>query len=163
MNLQACTGMSNRRIQLAISSIIYRTHFSHKDKSQLLLIPQAKLSILSQPLHILLAEEMMEQKSCRKLIRFMVRLKSRRHQASLLHQSAHRTNTSTLSLSKIRIMENLTDSWIAKHRAWLSPIILRFQRIAWIVNLNTIGIADNLNRLIHSIRTMNIRIDYRLT
>ena len=93
----------------------------------------------------------------------MVRLKSWRHQACLLHQSAHRTNTSTLSLSKIRIMENLTDSWIAKHRAWLSPIILRFQRIAWIVNLNTIGIADNLNRLIYSIRTMNIRIDYRLT
>ena len=93
----------------------------------------------------------------------MVRLKSRRHQACLLHQSAHRTNTSPLSLSKIRIMENLTDSWIAKHRAWLSPIILRFQRIAWIVNLNTIGIADNLNRLIYSIRTMNIRIDYRLT
>ena len=44
----------------------------------------------------------------------MVRLKSRRHQTSLLHQSAHRTNTSTLSLSQIRIMENLTDSWIAK-------------------------------------------------
>ena len=93
----------------------------------------------------------------------MVRLKSRRHQASLLHQSAHRTNTSTLSLSKIRIMENLADSWIAKHRAWLSPIILRFQRIAWVVNLNTIGIADNLNRLVHTVRTMNIRIDYRLT
>ena len=76
MNLQTCMGMSNRRIQLAISSIIYRTHFSHKDKSQLLFIPQTKLSILSQPLHILLAEEMMEQKSCRKLIRFMVRSKS---------------------------------------------------------------------------------------
>ena len=30
MNLQACTGMSNRRIQLAIRSIIYRTHFSHE-------------------------------------------------------------------------------------------------------------------------------------
>ena len=93
----------------------------------------------------------------------MVRLKSRRHQASLLHQSAHRTNTSTFGLGKIRIMENLADSWIAKHRTWLTPIILRFQGITWIVNLDTIGIADNLNRLIHSIRTMNIRIDYRLT
>ena len=123
MYLNSYPTMGYSRIELTICSIINCSHFSNKDKCQFLLICQVERSILCQPLHIFLAEEMMEQKSCRKLIGFMVRLKGRWHQACLLHQSAHSPDTCSFRLCQVGIMENLTDSWIAKHRTRLAPII----------------------------------------
>ena len=163
MNIQAGTSMRNGCIKLSISGIVYRSHLSYENESKLLFIYQIILCKHRKPCHIYLAKEVMQQEPCCKLVSLMVRLKGWWHQASLLHQSAHSSHTSTFGLGKVGVMENLTDTRVTEFRTWLSPKFRRLERIAWVVNLNTIGISYNLYRLIHSVGSMNESIDYRLT
>ena len=56
-------------------------------------------------------------------------------------------NASPFCFRYVQIMQNQPDLIVSRNRTWQSQLIFWFQRVALILKFDSVGIADDLNRL----------------